>query len=241
MRDVLVFESIRSKSKLSQIVLENLKTALIDGKLKPGDKLPSISELASQMNVGISSVREAVKMLECLEILEIRQGDGTFVSSMLSESAFNALSLQLLLVPRSVKDLVEFRSLFETAFTHLAMQNAAPEDFEELDGIVAAQELKAETEPLGEQEEWEFHSRVLACTHNPYMIRVGRSMLEIFISTIPQCAEVVTKYSIAKDHRNLVNYMKAKNVAGVDKILKKSFDGWEQRLVGQPFFEPEGE
>ncbi|MDR1643762.1 MAG: GntR family transcriptional regulator [Clostridiales bacterium] len=240
MSDAMELKSVSHKSK-SQLVLDNLKDALINGKLRPGDKLPALSEMAAQMDVGLSSIREAVKMLEALDILESRQGDGTFVSSNLRDGAFNALSLQLLLMPWSTNALVEFRSLFETAFTHLAAQNALPEDFESLEEIVSSQEALARTSTLGEKEEWSFHSRVLECTHNPYIIRTGKAMLELFLSTIPLSAEIVTKYSIAKDHRKLFEFMKAKDIAGMDKVLKKSFDGWGQRLMGNPFVGPDDE
>jgi GntR family transcriptional repressor for pyruvate dehydrogenase complex len=240
MDEVLEFNSVGQKARLPQRVLENLKSALISGALKPGDKLPSISEMAAQMDVGISSVREAVKMLEVLGILESRQGSGTFVSPNISDSAFNVFSLQMLLMPRSVKDLVEFRRIYETVFTHLAASNIQPEDIEDIEKIVSNQELmaKSKTKAFGEKEEWDFHSRVLEATHNPYIISMGKAMLELFLSTLPQSAEVVSNFSIVTDHRNLFEYMKAKNYGGMDKILNKSFDGWEQRLLGIPFVEP---
>ncbi|MDR1539832.1 MAG: GntR family transcriptional regulator [Clostridiales bacterium] len=233
----LAFRPLKQKSKLSQQVLENIKNALMAGDLHPGDKLPSLTELASQMNVGISSVREAVKMLEALDVLVSRQGEGTFVSGGLSEGAFNAQSLQLILMPRSVKDLVEFRRMYETAYTRLAVQNATEEDLAELDEIVSAQEAKSKTEELGEQDEWDFHFCVLQSTHSPYIVRMGESMLELFLSTMPVSAEVASSRSIAEDHRNLARYIREKNAEGIDKILKKSFDGWEQRLEGLPFVE----
>ncbi|MDR1539061.1 MAG: GntR family transcriptional regulator [Clostridiales bacterium] len=237
----LTFKSLKQKSKISHLVLENIKNALMAGELLPGDKLPSLSEIASQMNVGISSVREAVKMLEVLDILQSRQGEGTFVSNGISDGAFNALSLQLMLMPRSIKDLVEFRRMYETAFTHLAAKNATEKDCNEIEKIVAEQEEKIKTAPLGEEDEWKFHYRVLASTHNPYIIRMGEPMLELFLSTIPVSAEVLTRRSIAEDHRRLLTCIKEGNLAGIDKVLKKSFDGWELRLSGIPFIEKEGE
>ncbi|MDR1538520.1 MAG: GntR family transcriptional regulator [Clostridiales bacterium] len=233
----LAFKSLKQKSKLSHLVLENIKNALMAGDLHPGDKLPSLSVLASQMNVGISSVREAVKMLEVLDILESRQGEGTFVSNGISSRAFNAQSLQLILMPRSIKDLVEFRRMYETAFTHLAAENALRGDFEKLEEIVVEQEEKAKAAPLNEEDEWKFHFCVLESTHNPYIIRMGESMLELFLSTIPVSAEVLNSRSIAEDHRNLLTFLREKNIAGIDRVLKKSFDGWEQRLEGFPFYE----
>lgn len=235
----LTFKSIKQKANLSQQVLENIKDSIMEGSLRPGDKLPALSEIAVKMGVGISSVREAVKMLEILDILETKQGDGTFVSSGIKETAFNALSLQFMLMRRSIPELVEFRNMFESAFTHLAMQNATPEDLTELEEIVLAQEQKFKTAAPTEWDEKDFHLRVLKSTHNPYIIRMCEPMLELFLSTLPASAEVLTKESVSRDHRKLLEAMRKKDLNGINKVLKKSFDGWGERLSGTPFAEQE--
>jgi GntR family transcriptional repressor for pyruvate dehydrogenase complex len=233
------FRVIKQKSSISQQVLDNIKESIMDGTLRPGDKLPALSEIAATMGVGISSVREAVKMLEILDILETKQGDGTFVASGIKENAFNALSLQFMLMPRCVEQLVEFRKMFETAFTHLAMENATPEDFMDLEEIVIAQEKKFKTDSPTEEDEKDFHLRVLRSTHNPYIIRMCEPMLELFLSTLPTSAQMLTKESVSKDHRKLLECMRSKNPEGINKVLKKSFDGWGERLNGTPYVEAE--
>jgi GntR family transcriptional repressor for pyruvate dehydrogenase complex len=237
MSKAFAFKSVRQKEKLSHLVLGSIKDALISGKLKPGDKLPPMSELARQMDVGISSIREAVKMLEGLDILESRQGDGTFVSDGLSDSAFNALSLQLMLLPRSAEALVDFRRMYETAYSRMAMDNATQEDLRALEAIVAAQEEKAKQAYPGAEDERDFHFAVLRCTNNPYVIRIGQALVELFLSTIPTSGEMLNRFSIARDHRNILEAIRAKDTALLGEVLEKSFSGWGQRLSGQDYAE----
>jgi len=237
MRSSFRFESVRNKTKLSHMVLNNFKKVLIDGTLKPGDKLPPLSELANQMEVGISSVREAVKMLEGLGILESRQGDGTFVIDDLENDAFDMLSLQLMLMPRSNDGLVGFRRMYETAYTYMAMQNATAEDFEILESLVADQESRAKYTHLGASDERDFHFAILNCTHNPYVIRIGHSLVELFLSTIPESGVLLSELSMTNDHRNILEAMRSKDNKRLDSVLEKSFSGWGQRLSGENYEE----
>ena len=79
MNDGTIFSSVQDRDKLSHLVLNSIKEAVVQGRLKPGDKLPGLADMAEEMGVGISSVREAIKMLEALEVLESKQGKGVYV------------------------------------------------------------------------------------------------------------------------------------------------------------------
>ena len=231
------FKSVRNKTKLSHLVLGSIRNALINGDLQPGDKLPPLSELAEQMDVGLSSIREAIKMLEGLGILESRQGDGTFVSTGLSDDAFNVLSLQLILLPRSIKDLVEFRRMYETSYSYMAMQNATEEDLEKLERVVLSQEKKTTFAHPDAGDERDFHFAILQCTHNPYVIRLGHALVELFISTIPISGAMTNELSMVRDHRYIYEAIRSKDTAKLNAVLEKSFLGWEQRLSGQDYVE----
>lgn len=162
------FSSVQDRDKLSHLVLDSIKEAVVQGRLKPGDKLPGLADMAAEMGVGISSVREAIKMLEALEVLESKQGKGVYVCSGLSPGAINPLSLQLILIPQSIEALVQFREIYESAFTMLAMKNATEEDLEQMEQIVIELEKKTKVQGADSQDEMIFHRCVLQCTHNPY-------------------------------------------------------------------------
>ena len=146
MNDGTIFSSVQDRDKLSHLVLNSIKEAVVQGRLKPGDKLPGLADMAEEMGVGISSVREAIKMLEALEVLESKQGKGVYVCSGLSPGAINPLSLQLILIPQSTEHLVQFREMYESAFTMLAMKNATEEDLAKMEKIVVELEKKLAAE-----------------------------------------------------------------------------------------------
>jgi GntR family transcriptional repressor for pyruvate dehydrogenase complex len=222
------------KEKITDQILGQVKESLLRGELKPGDRLPGASELAAKMGVGISSVREAIKMLESLGAVESRQGEGTFVCSTLREGAANAFEIQLALLPQTAEYLVEFREVFETAYTRLAVENVTNEDLTRLEGIVIALEEKMKylsSETLVEsQDELDFHRAVLYCTHNPYIIKIGEVSLDLFFDVLKDRLEPLKIIEAAKDHRDIYEAICHKDYSLLDKVFKKSFTWWSTRF-----------
>jgi GntR family transcriptional repressor for pyruvate dehydrogenase complex len=230
----MTLSSIQKKEKITDQVLTQIKDSLKKGELKPGDRLPGASELAAKMGVGISSVREAIKMLESLGAVEARQGEGTFVCDTLREGAANAFEIQLLLLPQTAEHLSQFRELYETAYTHLAMEKATPEDLQQVEAVVVALEEKVRNQTpdaLTEAEdELNFHRSVLYCTHNPYVIKIGEVSLELFFEALQDRLAPLKSSEAAIDHRNILKALRNKDTNLLYQVFQKSFPAWYARL-----------
>jgi GntR family transcriptional repressor for pyruvate dehydrogenase complex len=226
--------SIKKKEKVTDQVLGQIKEALLRGELKPGDKIPGVIELAKNLGVGISSVREAIKMLESLGAVESRQGEGTFVCNTLRDGAANAFEIQLALLPQTADYLVEFREVYETAYTHLAMEHASPEDLAKVEASVISLEEKVQLsscEALAEAEdELSFHREVLYCTHNPYIIKIGEVALHLFFDVLQDRLESLKVSEAANDHREIYEAILHKDNARLERVFKKCFTWWNRRF-----------
>jgi len=225
--------SIQKKEKVTDQVLTQIKKALKKGEIKPGDRLPGARELADKMKVGISSVREALKMLESLGAVESRQGEGTFVCNTLREGAANALEIQLSLLPLTAEYLVEFRIVYETAYTRLAIENASFEDLEKIKNAVISLEERVKISPdslVEIQDELLFHRAVLYSTHNPYIIKIGEAALDLFFDVIHERLVPLNITEAARDHRNIYNAILKKDTDSLDIVLKKCFSWWSNRF-----------
>ena len=226
--------SIQKKEKITDQVLEQIKDALMKGELKPGDSLPGARELADKMKVGISSVREALKMLESLGALESRQGEGTFVCDALQGGAANAFAIQMALLPQTADYLVEFRKIYETAYTHLAMDNASEEDLINIEKHVLALEDKMDR--LGSEafmaaeDELSFHYAVLSATHNPYIIKIGEVALDLFFNILQERLEPLRILEAVQDHRNIYEAIKNHDQDLLQRVFVKSFTWWSTRF-----------
>ena len=230
----MILSSIQKKEKVTDQVLAQIKDSLLRGELRPGDRIPGVIELAEKMGVGISSVREAIKMLESLGAVESRQGEGTFVCNTLREGAANAFEIQLALLPQTAEYLVEFREIYESAYTCLAMEHATPQDLAKVEAIVTALEDKIKQNSpdalVESKDELDFHRSVLYCTHNPYIIKIGEAALDLFFDILQERLEPLKVVEAAKDHRDIYEAICHKDNLLLEKVFKKSFTWWSARF-----------
>lgn len=212
---------------LTDQVIDRITTALIHKELKPGDKIPTENELVAMLKVGRSSVREAIKVLQAMGVVEVRRGDGTYVSSKASGNAVNPMLYQLLLERGTMEDLLELRVMFEPAFALLAARKATEEDFEK---IKAAQQhcekLALENKHTGD-DDIAFHTAILHATHNPYVIRIGELILKMFVESISRSSTQCPS-TVIEDHRRICDALLCRDADALNAAVLHSFQGWIQ-------------
>ena len=121
------------RTSLSDDIVGQITDLISRGALRPGDRLPSERELCKQFGVGRTSLREALRSLIVMGILDVRLGEGTFVSDNQDKYLEKTLQWGLLLDPKVVEDLIETRLMLESQNAFLAAQRATAEDLEEIE------------------------------------------------------------------------------------------------------------
>jgi GntR family transcriptional repressor for pyruvate dehydrogenase complex len=116
------------KLLLTDMIIERIATLMAEGALKPGSVLPSERNVAEMLKVSRPSVRQALRALEILGVLEIRPGSRTHISKSISQLLANPLRFMLLLHDVGVAELFETRKTIEVELAKLAAQNATEED-----------------------------------------------------------------------------------------------------------------
>ena len=212
------------------MVMERIKEALIQRTLKPGDRLPTENELCESLKVGKSSVREAVKMLEVLGIVETHQGEGTYIASQIPENSVNPVIYQLLIDYGSNEDILELRKIFEPTYTLLAMEKAQPEDLELIrqshDHFITAVESGTPTA----EDDLRFHYAILNATHNPFIIRIGHTIIQLFQASIGESMRIIP-YQAIKDHQKIMDAFIEKDRQKLEQAVLASFEGWNTALM----------
>jgi GntR family transcriptional repressor for pyruvate dehydrogenase complex len=123
-------------------IARQLLSQLLSGRISPGTRLPSERRLAESLQVGRSTIREALKALDVLGIIEVRQGDGTYLRQTTSDLLPQAIGWGLMLGRPQVHDLIEARRHIEMSIAELAAERASSDDLaalrRHLDGMRAA-------------------------------------------------------------------------------------------------------
>ena len=229
-----VFKSIKRPSAVEDII-EQFKQALIDGEFKPGERLPSEPELSKRLGVGRSTVREAIKTLVALGAVDVRRGDGTYVSERVVENAFDPMLFAVLVDPKDTTDLYEFRLLFEVGYSRLAAVKADPADFQAM--AIAIREM---TDYVGQSThdsttlanlDLNFHTAVLEATHNSLLIRIGMLLNRMFLEPLKlvHATHEGVQWTLAR-HQEILTALKNRDADQVEEAVTTSLLGWKRIL-----------
>lgn len=146
--------------------------------LRPGDKLPSERELSDKLGAGRSSVREALRALELLGLIETRRGEGTFLRHYRHNRLIDILGFFILRDYKTKKDLVEMRKILELEAVRLACRRASAKHFEEMERILAQAEERLANGELPIEEDYLFHRVICRSSRNSILHRIWVPLVE---------------------------------------------------------------
>ncbi len=173
------FTPVKTK-RLYEEIVDQIKQLITGGELKPGDKLLSERELADKLQVSRVSVREAIRALEMLGFIEIRQGEGTFVRDVAADDVIRPLAMFLAVERGSLLDMFEVRRIFETATAGLAAERASDDEVAQIGLLLEKMKDRIEhgDSERGEEYDAAYHYAVAEATHNSLLIKLLRTVHE---------------------------------------------------------------
>lgn len=170
-----------SQEKVSDRIFNEIKALIVKEELRPGQQIPPELELTTLFDVSRSSVREAVLKLECLGFVEQRRGEGTFVRSVTQDPVEN-YGEELKKNDHFLSGLMEIRGVLETWAASAAAKRATRDDIRDLRKIVDDMQTSTVKKPGGHALNVRLHSAIAAATHNPFLIHMMGSILELLES-----------------------------------------------------------
>lgn len=176
------FQRINRRRTLSSKIVLEIKDKLLQGSLKPGDKLPTEQELIEQFGVSRTPVREAMKILEAIGVIQIRRGEGMYITRSLSTFHLNPLIFSLIMHRNNVEKLIEFRQHFEILLMTMVTAKGDEETLATIEDVYQSQKIRMNKQLSPEQLvdiDLEFHLAVLEATDNPFVIEIGKTIYEI--------------------------------------------------------------
>lgn len=217
------------KDSVVSLAIARIKDALLSKALRPGDYLPSETELAQTLGIGKSSVREAVKMLQAMGVVEVHRGHGTVVRRHPGPDYISPLVFQLIMEAGYPDDLVELRLMFEPAFCVMAMERATAEDHDRILEAMERLDRSARTERPAADDDIAFHLAILKATRNPLVIRIGETIFQLFKPSISVSMQHIADRAV-EDHRRIFDAFRSGDAAELRAAVVKSYDGWKESL-----------
>ena len=200
---------MRRPRSLPHVVMSEIQQGFVRRGLKVGDRLPPERELAKQLSVGRSSLREAIHGLQAMGFVERRHGVGTFFVAEPGSWSITRLNFQSRSPVRLFEELIEVRLLVEVRLAALAAERATPEDFQKIE---AAAEMRARA-GHGEYTErgLDFHLAIAAAAHHTVLFEVLKAVSALHRET--------SKFLDAAA-REVVTAFRARQQSGHDRILR---------------------
>ena len=151
---------------LTDEAIDKIKEMIVSGELKPGDRLPKEAALADRLGLSRNSLREAVKALSLIRVLDVRQGDGTYVTSLEPKLLLDAITYVVEFHrDDTVLEFLEVRRILEPAATAMAAQRMTDAEIDELRGILALLDKDPTVEELVAND-LEFHRKIALSAGN---------------------------------------------------------------------------
>lgn len=175
------FEAIR-KNRVHEEVAKQIE-ALILQKMHPGDKLPAERELAEMLGVSRSSIRDAIRRLELMGLVEPRQGAGTVVREISPDALVNPLANVIQHKRQLVGELLDFRRMLEPPLAARAATHASAEDVAAMEEILRRQGVKVRGGEVAVEEDTEFHYRIAMASGNSVVLKVLDVVMDLLRET----------------------------------------------------------
>lgn len=217
--------AVPKRRTASDRVVRRVLELVQSGKLAPGDRLPPENELVRRLKISRPSVREGLRALAALDLVEARHGQGTFVKQLRSDIVIRRELIPILLMSEALHEIQDTRRVLEGEIAARAAERATPEDIARLDErlqqIATAAEKRKDTYELT----WSFHNALAELSGNRVMARVlailrdmiGEAQITLYHPYVSAAEEL-------RGHRALVEALRRKDPEHARRVMMGHLD-----------------
>ncbi|MGH6760821.1 MAG: FadR/GntR family transcriptional regulator [Phyllobacterium sp.] len=222
-------------------VQESLRAYIEDNRLDPGVSLPPEGELANQLGVSRNSVREGIKALESVGVLESRRGIGVFVKAFSFEPLLENLAYGLGGALKQIEEVITIRRTLEVGLIDKTVELIGPDDIRELRETCDKMKERAERGESFPDEDRRFHQLLFRCQDNEVLLR----LLEVFWLAFYKASDFVNldnadPIQTWRDHAMIVDAVEAGDPAAARDQLDKHYAGINRVIAHSKITVPVG-
>lgn len=237
----MTFGTIK-KNTVSEEITERLLTLIKEKALQPGDKLPSERELATTLQVSRPSLREALRALSIMNVVEIRQGAGTYVSSLEPELLLEPLDFVFALDNSIFRDLFAARKIVEVGIAGLAAEQITDDEIAELEEWLHISVENVEKLEVFLEADLKIHEIITEAARNPLLKRFMVSIRQLGLASRKRTVEIANVRShTVKDHQAIVDALKSRDPKAAQEAMLHHLNSIEAELQDPSLFERDGD
>ncbi len=226
-------------TRIYEEIVRQVKALISEGRLKSGDQLPPERDLADQFKVSRTSVREALRTLESLGLIEIRPGEGTFVREVSIESLIEPLAQVILSQRQAVRELFEARRLLEPTLAGLAARRATPDEIQGMEQILAEQAREVAAGGTGVAQDAAFHASIAASVRNRAIRRIVNTLMDLLAQSREESLQTPGRATRShQDHQRILDSIRKRDEVGAQRAMLNHLIAVEALLVGRNAEEP---
>jgi GntR family transcriptional repressor for pyruvate dehydrogenase complex len=204
------------RKRFSDEIVEQMIGLIKDGRLKPGDSLPSEREIAEKLGVSRPPLREALKTLECLGFIEVRQRRKSVVKSVADFSLQNPLVKVIQGDTAMVVQLLEVRKILESWAAAEASRLATEENIQTLETVYQDLDRDFRNDELGVDADVRFHLSIYQATQNTVLSHIASTLLALLhqtqrVTRQVMFTETVNKERLLQQHHAILSAIRERN------------------------------
>ncbi|MBO0884542.1 MAG: FadR family transcriptional regulator [Mycobacterium sp.] len=224
-------------ARMSRAIQDELMDLILERQLQPGDLLPTEPELVEELGVSRNSVREALKALQALDIVEIRHGYGTYVGRLSLEPLTNGLTFRTLQGIggndiRAIGEILEVREVLEDGLIRRVAMSIPDEDLAALAEVVKAMAAKARAGETFPDEDRDFHEILYRSLDNQFIGQLLRAFWTVFNRVSNQLGgHDPDPAETARRHRAIYTALRGHDVERAQKAMADHFRNIDNRVT----------
>ncbi|WP_218952096.1 FadR/GntR family transcriptional regulator [Amycolatopsis anabasis] len=226
----------RLATRMSRAIRDEITGLILERGLRSGDPLPTETELVEALGVSRNSIREALKALQALDIVEIRHGHGTYVGRLSLDPLADGLTFRVLhglgSDLRALDEMLEVREALEGALIRRVAASVPEADLDALDQVTKRMSARAKAGETFADEDREFHELLYRSLENALVTQLLRAFWDVYHRvnhrlgvTDPNPVET------AKRHRAIVTALRKRDVARAEKAMAEHFRNLDVRMA----------
>ncbi|MBE7102888.1 FadR family transcriptional regulator [Bacillus cereus] len=232
------YKSIKPK-KIYEEVSEAILTMIKNGTLKPGDKLLPVHQLAEQFQVGRSAVREALSALRAMGLIEMKQGEGTYVRNFDPSSLTKSLNNKLLMKKEDILNLLEVRKVLEVGAVRAAAAKRTEANLQNMKHWLDEMAKSIGDEKAGEKADFHFHMGIAESSHNNILLELMNHVSEMIAETIGESRRIIlygeqtTSERLLEEHQSIYNAVLKQDVELAQQAMLNHLTNVEHIVTGK--------